>query len=138
MRTGELARRAEVNIQTLRYYEREGLLPPPGRSPSGYRAYQPHDLERVRMIRQCQSLGFTLAEIRELLDLHQTLAAPGLDPQSRSSVEAALIGTARSRLALMEEKIRVLTRMKRDLERLVDAVSGPGDPVCALDDVRPG
>src|SRR5271165_6959995 len=60
MRIGELAERAEVNIQTLRFYEREGLIPPPERTASGYRSYALSDLERVRFIRICQGLGFTL------------------------------------------------------------------------------
>jgi DNA-binding transcriptional MerR regulator len=73
MRIGELAVRAEVNIQTLRFYEREGLLRPPARTPSGYRSYTVSDLERVRFIRLCQRLGFTLHEIQHLLILHQNL-----------------------------------------------------------------
>src|SRR5262245_33868993 len=75
MRTGELAHRASVNLQTLRFYEREGLLPKPPRTASGYRAYQKTDLERVLFIKRNQELGFTLAEIRQLIDLHGVLAS---------------------------------------------------------------
>jgi MerR family copper efflux transcriptional regulator len=59
MRIGELAAKAEVNIQTLHFYEREGLLLPPVRTTSGYRSYAERDLERFRFIRLCQGLGFT-------------------------------------------------------------------------------
>jgi DNA-binding transcriptional MerR regulator len=74
MRIGELAARAEVNIQTLRFYEREGLLRLPERTAAGYRSYAESDLERVRFIRVCQGLGFTLREIYQLLELHRELA----------------------------------------------------------------
>ena len=77
MRTGELARNAGVNLQTIRFYEREGLLPKPARTVSGYRSYQQSDLERVIFIRKNQQLGFTLAEIKQLMQLHGVLAAMG-------------------------------------------------------------
>lgn len=69
MRIGELARQAGVDVQTVRYYEREGLLEAPSRTPSGYRAYGPPHLERLNFIRHCRSLDMPLAEIRRLLDL---------------------------------------------------------------------
>ena len=65
--TGELARRAQVNVETLRYYERCGLLKMPSRRASGYRQYEAGDVARVQAIRRAQRLGFTLKEIRELL-----------------------------------------------------------------------
>jgi DNA-binding transcriptional MerR regulator len=69
MRIGELADRAGVNIETLRYYERRGLLPEPVRSPAGHRAYDEDAVRFVRAIKETQSLGFTLAEIEEYLRL---------------------------------------------------------------------
>ena len=69
MRTGELATRAAVNPQTLRYYERRGLLSEPVRSAGGYRVYPAEAVQRVRFIRRAQELGFTLAEVEVLLDL---------------------------------------------------------------------
>ncbi len=75
MRIGELARRAGVNVQTLRFYEREGLLPSPSRTASGYRAYSPADLERVRVIRVCQRIGFTLKQVRAVIEPHGVLAS---------------------------------------------------------------
>ena len=66
---GAVARRAGVGIDTIRYYEREGLLPEPQRRASGYRDYGPDVVERLRFIRRAKDLGFTLEEIRELLAL---------------------------------------------------------------------
>src|ERR1700757_4910695 len=74
MRIGQLAASAEVNVQTLRFYEREGLLRIPQRTPSGYRSYDQSDLDRVRFIRLCQGLGFTLREVHQLLHLHARIA----------------------------------------------------------------
>ncbi|MFI1920295.1 MerR family transcriptional regulator [Nocardia sp. NPDC020380] len=69
MRTGELAARAGVNAQTLRYYERRGLPARPPRSPAGYRSYPVEAVEVVRFVKRAQELGFTLEEIEELLEL---------------------------------------------------------------------
>jgi len=65
--SGELAREAGINSETLRYYERRGLLPPPARTESGHRRYDPEAVSLLRLIRRAQGLGFTLAEIQELL-----------------------------------------------------------------------
>src|SRR5215468_10514333 len=70
MKTGELARQAGVNIQTIRFYERERLLASPPRTAAGYRRYSQEDLERVVFIKTCQRLGFTLKDIRSLTELH--------------------------------------------------------------------
>jgi DNA-binding transcriptional MerR regulator len=69
MRPGEVARAAGVNIESLRYYERRGLLPAPQRSLGGHRVYSPDAVTRLRIIRAAARLGFTLAEIEELLDV---------------------------------------------------------------------
>ena len=66
---GQLARQAEVNVETLRYYERRGLIPEPPRKESGYRQYPPDDLARIRFIKHAKELGFTLKEILDLLTL---------------------------------------------------------------------
>ncbi|MCH8048022.1 MAG: MerR family transcriptional regulator, partial [Planctomycetes bacterium] len=66
---GQLARRAEVGVETVRFYEREGLLEEPARRPSGYRQYDEGVVDRLRFIRRAKQLGFTLKEIRELLSL---------------------------------------------------------------------
>src|SRR5919199_6927108 len=69
MRTGEVAAEAGVNVQTLRYYERRGLLPEPARRESGYRVYGPDAVRRVRFIKRAQELGFGLREAESLLAL---------------------------------------------------------------------
>ena len=69
MRIGELAAKAGVDVQTLRYYEREGLLDPPARTPSGYRSYAPAHLERLTFVRHCRSLDMALADVKRLLAL---------------------------------------------------------------------
>ena len=73
MQIGELARAVGVNIQTIRFYEREKLLPPPPRTASGYRDYSQRDLDRVLFIKRNHQIGFTLTEVRQLLDLHAAL-----------------------------------------------------------------
>src|SRR3954447_19205201 len=67
MRVGQVAARAGVNVETLRYYERRGLLPEPARSPNGHRRYDEEAVRFVRAIKEAQALGFTLAEITEYL-----------------------------------------------------------------------
>ncbi len=68
MSSGELARTAGVNVETLRFYERRGLLPKPGRTVSGHRRYGAETLERIQLIKRAQALGFSLPEIAALLD----------------------------------------------------------------------
>jgi MerR family mercuric resistance operon transcriptional regulator len=105
MTIGELARRAGVGVQTVRYYERRHLLPPAPRRASGYREFTPAALDRLRFIRRAQELGFTLAEIAELLALR-------LDPHT----------TAADIKARAEQKIGDIDRKLRDLERIRHAL----------------
>ncbi|HME13493.1 MAG TPA: heavy metal-responsive transcriptional regulator [Candidatus Acidoferrum sp.] len=112
MRIGEVSRQAEVSIQTLRFYERKGFLPAPARSAGGYRVYWAADLKRVQFIKQSQRLGFTLKEIRELLDIHQHFAAP----RTADSVRwRKAVRIARERLALIDNKIALLAAMRAQL-----------------------
>jgi Cd(II)/Pb(II)-responsive transcriptional regulator len=74
MRIGELAHKAGVDVQTVRYYEREGLLDAPARTGSGYRTYGPEHLERLNFVRHCRSLDMPLAEIRRLTELSRQQA----------------------------------------------------------------
>ena len=73
---GSIAKKAGVGVQTLHYYERIGLLPKPTRSEANYRLYSPDALRRVRFIKKAQALGFTLAEIKQILDLKSHGRAP--------------------------------------------------------------
>lgn len=113
---GAVARRAGVGIDTIRYYEREGLLPPPQRRASGYRDYGPDVVERLRFIRRAKDLGFTLEEIRELLALST----------DRERGVKTVKERAEARLAEVGQRIRELQRMKRGLQQLIDACPGHG------------
>ena len=117
MGIGRLAALAQVNIDTIRYYERQGLLPPAERSASGYRKYGEHDIERLRFILRAKDLGFTLAEIGELLSL----------TENRHSDMRGVRRKAEQRLEQVEEKIAELSRVKQGLRKLIDACPGKGN-----------
>jgi MerR family mercuric resistance operon transcriptional regulator len=115
MRIGELAKRAGVNIQTIRFYEREQVLRPPTRSTSGYRSYNDQDLEHVIFIKQCQYLGFTLKESKELADLHASLETVRQDEDAHPMELQRILKIAAERLRTIEEKIGSLQEMKERL-----------------------
>src|SRR6267378_1367440 len=89
MRIGELSAETSVSIQTLRYYERRGLLPAPHRRASGFRVYDPDTTRRVRFIRRAQDLGFTLQEIGILLAFwgHPAKACGAVEQRARDTLE---------------------------------------------------
>jgi DNA-binding transcriptional MerR regulator len=131
MRTGELARTAGVNLQTIRFYERQGLLGQPLRTASGYRSYEQRDLERVLFIKRNQEIGFTLAEIKQLIDLHGVLASMG--PQQfrkRPSELQGIIEIGRERLAAIKQKSRMLNTMRRQLECVVEQLESANVVSC--------
>lgn len=108
MRIGELAARASVNVQTVRYYERRGLVPEPARTASGYRQYDFDALERLHFIKRAQGLGFSLDEVGELLGLRVD------DPSSCPRVEAR----TQVKLVDVRRKIKELRQMEGVLEKL--------------------
>lgn len=112
---GRLAKRAGVGIDTVRFYERAGLLPAPVRTAAGYRTYTRGDVDRMRFIRQAKALGFTLDEIGELLALS---AGRG----SRADVKAI----AQTRLRDLETKIKQLTVVRDTLAHYASGCSGQG------------
>jgi len=116
MTIGQMARSAGASVETIRFYEREGLLEHPARSASGYRNYPPEAVARLRMIRQAKELGFSLNEIKELLALR---VAPG---KSCSDVRAR----AERKIADIDQRIAALKRMKAALARLAAACAGRG------------
>jgi len=130
MQIGQLAVKAGVSVQTIRFYEREGLLPQPRRTASGYRAYEPADLYDVQFIRQAQELGFTLREIRDLLPLHRSLAALP-DPTEGAGKLRDMASIARERLRGIDEKLRLLESIKAELTTFLDRVEGSGPLTCA-------
>jgi DNA-binding transcriptional MerR regulator len=109
---GQLAKQAGVNVQTLRYYERRGLLPRPPRAASGYRQYGAEALERVRFIKQAQKLGFSLREAQLIL---QRLDEPGgLDNT---------LAVARQKVAELDEQLAALQDIRSRLAELVKVCS---------------
>lgn len=116
LKIGEVAERGAVNLQTIRYYEREGLLPAPPRRASGYRMFPESTVRRIRFIKRAQELGFTLAEIRELLALR-------VEKGRKSSEVRAL---AEAKIADIETKIHSLSAMKNALTGLTAQCSGCG------------
>jgi len=132
MRIGELASRADLNIQTLRFYEREGLLKPPARTVSGYRSYAESDLERVRFIRLCQGLGFTLRESQHLLILHESVSEfRGVVTMAPSAV-GEIVTMANERLELIDEKLMALGSMRAELTALVEALTNDSLGTCPV------
>lgn len=123
MRTSELAGQAGVNTETLRYYERRGLLTEPPRTPGGYRDYPPPTVDLLRFIKRAQQLGFTLTEIEELLHL---------DTGGPASCDAAR-SLAEHRLADLAQRIQDLQRMHDSLTNLVATCDLPrANRTCAL------
>jgi|SRR5579883_2013682 len=106
---GGLAKESGVNVETIRYYQRRGLLQEPAKPQSGFRHYRPDTVKRVRFIKRAQALGFTLEEVRGLLALDKGKACP----ETREM--------AAHKLALIEEKIADLTKMRKALTGLVRA-----------------
>ena len=113
---GKVAQSAGLAIDTVRYYEREGLLEKPARTASGYRHYTTDAIARLRFIRQAKDLGFSLSEIKDLLALRVT---PG---KSCADVKAR----AEAKIADVEQRIAQLGRMKRALVKLASACSRRG------------
>jgi MerR family copper efflux transcriptional regulator len=111
---GQLAKRAGVAIDTVRYYERNHLLTPAGRLESGYRRYGNAELKRLRFIRRAKDLGFSLADVKELLSLS--------DGRSVAKVKRA----AEAKLADIERRVAELTRIRDGLHALVEACPGHG------------
>jgi len=122
LQTGELAKRTGVNVESLRFYERQGLLPEPPRRPSGYRRYPSSAVARVRFIKRAQELGFALAEIRELLVI-------GTDPA----------GTCGEVKAHVEAKIKAVRQKISDLQHIERALHDLAErcPIRAASDQCP-
>ncbi len=135
LRTGELAERAGVNVQTLRYYERRGLLAAPTRRPSGRREYSEDAVRLLRTIKAVQRLGFTLAEIEELLALSEHRRGPD-----------ELHQRAQAKVAEIDAKIDQLTQMRQTLvavmaaecDSLTDCSCGLGCPLPELESTGSG
>ena len=113
---GQLAKLAQVNVETVRYYERRGLIPEPPRRESGYRQYSQEAVARLLFIKRAKELGFSLKEISDLLSLRVGPDATCGDVKRR----------AKRKLADIEEKLQALQRMKQALTKLAAACRGRG------------
>lgn len=116
LKTGELAKQAGVNVETLRFYERKGLLPEPPRRESGYREYPADSVNRIRFIKRAQELGFSLDEIQELLALRVKRDTPCAEVKAR----------AQKKILDVRQKIADLQTIERALDRLTASCTGRG------------
>ena len=114
---GELAKQAGVGIEAIRFYEKKALIPKPRRNESGYREYSPEDVKQIRFIKRAQELGFTLKEIKNLVELQATSKAMCADVQKRADKKYAEI----------EKRISDLKRMLRSLREISNCCS-KGEP----------
>lgn len=113
---GSVARRAGVRVETIRFYEREALIEPPPRTRSGYRQYPDDAIERIRFIQRAKDLGFSLAEIRELLAMRVRSEAECEDVRQR----------AEAKILDIDARIRDLDAMRRVLSELTRACASGG------------
>lgn len=113
----KVAVQAGVGIETIRFYERKGLLKKPNRTLSGYRIFSDKDVKRIRFIKKAQELGFSLAEIKELLSLKSNSLTARNDVYQKTH----------QKIQLITEKIYNLQKIKQSLEQLVECCKGEGD-----------
>lgn len=113
---GKVAQQADMSIDTIRYYERAGLIPPPARRDSGYRNYGSDVVKRLQFIRRAKDLGFTLSEIGELL----ALSSHADDDMG------AMKDAAQAKLVIVEQKLRELQQIRTGLTALIAACPGHG------------
>ena len=116
LKVGEVAKRAGVNLQTIHYYERRGLLSKPPRTGANYRAYPADAVLRVRFVKRAQELGFTLKEIKELLSLRAAPRTRCADVRQRATAKVQDI----------DAKVRTLQAMRKALTKLVGECSSEG------------
>ena len=123
MRISDAAAASGCHLETIRYYERVGLLPSPERTASGYRAYTPGDIDRLRFIARGRGLGFSLEEIRSLLKLS--------DSDERLTC-SEVDRVARAHLADVHARVADLRRMASELERVIDQCEGGHRGKCTI------
>jgi Hg(II)-responsive transcriptional regulator len=113
---GQVARNAGVGVETVRFYERQGLIARPDRPDAGYRRYSHEVVRRIRFIRRAKDLGFTLAEIQELLELRADPVITCSDVRERAA----------AKIQAIDDRMRGLERMRGALQRLVDLCPADG------------
>lgn len=123
---GEAARRSGVSAKMLRHYESLGLLGAVTRTDNGYRLYNPADVHTLRFIKRCRDLGFSMAEIAELVGLWQ----------NRQRASSTVKAVAQKHMDELSQRIEALQAMQRTLATLLDCCQGDGRPDCPiLDDL---
>lgn len=122
MRIGELARATATKVETVRYYEQTGLLPPPARTQGNYRSYGPAHLARLSFVRRARDLGFSIEQVRALLDLS--------DDSSRDCATVDRIAT--EHLREVDRKIADLTALRRELSAVVASCGGGTVAECRI------
>ena len=120
MRIGDLARQAGVDVQTVRYYEREGLLEAPARTASGYRAYGPQHVERLNLVRHCRSLDMPLAEIKRLIDLSEDVSVSCDEVDSLVRRHLEKVRAKRAALEALEARLSALSAQCASGQRVAD------------------
>ena len=122
MNIGTVAARCGVPPKSIRYYESIGLIDPAERRPNGYRSYSQHDMQTLAFIRRARSLGFSVEEVRDLLDLWR----------DRSRKSAAVKEMAAQHIQALDQKIEELQSMRRALAELVKLCRGDWRPECPI------
>jgi MerR family transcriptional regulator, copper efflux regulator len=122
MRIGEIAKQAGTSIQSLRFYEQQGVLRQPTRTESGYRVYSAADLDRLRFIKRCQALGFTLKEIKQLSTIH------GDRPDAAQRRE--FVAVAAQRVAFLDAKIAEYQCLRAQVNRLIEQTAVTPITIC--------
>ena len=126
LKIGEVAARAGVSVDTVRYYEQRGILPPPVRLPSGYRTYGPKEVQILRFVRRARDLGFPMEKVADLLALWR----------DRSRASSDVKHLAEAQVKALEDRIREMQEMKVALQHLVHSCHGDDRPDCPiLDDL---
>ena len=127
----QLAQKAGVHVETIRYYERRGLLREPPRTPAGYRQYSPADLVRLQFIARAKQLGFTLAEVARLAgDRDRDDPADPADPAE------SVLTVARAKLRALDERQKALDETRGRLAELIDICEDPASEDCRALRVR--
>jgi DNA-binding transcriptional MerR regulator len=122
MRIGHLAKATGTKVETIRYYEREGILPAADRTDSNYRDYSPHHLATITFIRRARDLGFGMAQVRRLLALSESADKPCADVDL----------LVREQLATVDRKIADLSALREEMERMLVSCGGQRIAECRI------
>jgi DNA-binding transcriptional MerR regulator len=131
MKIGELSKEAGVKVGTIRFYERRKLLKPAPRTSCGYRSYVPRDVKVVKGIKQLQELGFTLREIKELIDLHRTAACLSNNRAEPRGVQR-MIALTKEKLHIIEKKSQLLRQMHKEVAKMLENLQTSAERACPV------